>query len=498
VLTRNPELVRHVRAAFRPTRVVMLVSVVAVLCTLLWLWSGSASGGARGRAYVMYTSLVWAQFVVLGVWCASACSQAVSRERELKTWDFVRTTRLTAVDILVGKLLGAPILAYAVLACVVPVALGAGLVWGIGPDVLLQTYVLLAAYLTLVGLLGLLASMLAERTSAAAVAFLALALLWPVEGQARLAGWSAVGVVRALETLYGGAPRADFTPVLLGMPVPTVLPTVVVYAVFGAWIVVMLARNLKKDLDQMQLLSRWQAVGLATSVHVLFFAVLDPRVMTEPAGAARVALAAVLLGAGMLLLAGLAMLGSHERLREWWRRRQAGQASYLADDGLPWPWLVVTGAVGYAVLVVAAVASGRFVPLDAWRLTAAGLALVALGAFIVRDVLFLQWCLLTRLRQPVIRGFLYLALYYVAAWIVAAALGWTTGPGRVARGLLTPLLAFEPEPGASLQLYAGLLLQAAASVVIARAITARLSRPPRAVLESPAQTRDTTTPEDPG
>jgi hypothetical protein len=479
VLAGNPELVRHVRAGLRPTRVVTLVSVVAVLCTLLWLWSGAA---VRGRAHMMYTVLLWGQFVVLGMWCASACSQAVSREREMKTWDFVRTTRLTAVNILVGKLLGAPILAYAVLACVLPVALGAGVAAGIGPGVLIQTYVLLAAYLALVGLLGLLASMVAERTSAVAVAVLALVLLWPVD-QPRLPGWSAVGVSQALAHLYDYS-RIQATPVLLGMPVPTVVPTAVVYGVFGAWIAVMLARNLKKDLDQMLLLSRWQALGLAASVHVLFFVVLDPRVMTDPAGAARVARAAVMLGAGILLLAGLAMLASHERLREWWRRRQAGHSLFLAEDGLPWPWLVLTGAIGYAVLVVAAVASGRFVPLAAWQLPAAGLALLALGAFIVRDVLFLQWCVLTRLRQPVVRGFLYLALYYLAAWIVAVALEPVgAGPGRAALGLLTPLLAFQPDPGR--ELYAGLLLQAAASVVIARAITARLSRPPRAIPAGP-------------
>src|SRR5262249_2263466 len=143
----NPELARHVRADLRPARTTSTGLVVLLLCGLVALWCWTARDVVEDAARLTYAWLLGAQFVVLGFWCASAGGQAITRERELRTWDFVRTTRLTPAELLVGKLLGAPILAYYALACSLPVALGAGLLAGYSPGVLVVTYLVLIAFL---------------------------------------------------------------------------------------------------------------------------------------------------------------------------------------------------------------------------------------------------------------------------------------------------------------------------------------------------------------
>jgi hypothetical protein len=457
-----------------------LALVVTLLVILVGLWAPTAKGSRESPAAAMYLWLVGIQFLALGVWVASACGHTITRERELRTWDFVRTTRLTAGELLVGKLLGAPVTAYFALACALLPTAGAGLVAGFGVPVVGQTYVLLVAYLLFVGLVGLLFSMVVERSSMGVVAFLALLVVWPGLGGGGPFGWGALSVLPGLTTLHGVAVVPGSTrAALFGVAVSPLWRTVVLYAAIGAWLVLMIVRNLKRDRDQIQLLSRWQGVGFVAFLDVLFFAVIDPILLERPADLAAISLTATGLNGVILLLAGLAMLTPPERLRGWWRRRAAGEAAYAAPDGPVWPWLVVAGAAGYAVLVAAALVLGRGTPLGAWQLPEAGVRLAILGVFIVRDVLFLQWCTLTRLRQPVVRGILMLGLYYITANVLTIVAGPASDAGRAVRAVMTPLMALAPDPVGQPAVYVGLVLQLAASLVIARATAGRLARPPR-------------------
>src|SRR5580704_6592463 len=138
LLWTNPEFVRHRRAELRPVRAITVGAVVAVMCVLLGLacWSyqesllenarrGLENFGteawkqrveflqtqfARDTWLLFYRWLIGLQGVALTFWTLFSCAQSVSGERDRKTWDFQRTTRLTASEILVGKLLGEPVL----------------------------------------------------------------------------------------------------------------------------------------------------------------------------------------------------------------------------------------------------------------------------------------------------------------------------------------------------------------------------------------------------
>jgi hypothetical protein len=488
-LIRNPELVRHLRADLRPGRVASLAVVIWLLCGLLALWCWTWTDATVAAARLAYGWLLGAQFVVLGFWSLSACGQAISRERELRTWDFVRTTRLTPADLVIGKLLGAPILAWVTLACTLPISVGAGLLAGFSPGVLVVTYVVLVALLLLLGLIGLCLSMIMDRSSVVVIAGLALLLaLGPWLGAPRLVGgWGALNPVTALMALYPLPrwPRLG-TPTLLGVPVSVPALTLLLYAAFGAWLALVLVRNLKRDREQMRALSRWQAVGFVAFLNGLFYALLDPAAVASATARdtlvrevdGLVQAGVYLNGLLVLPLAGLALLTPPERLRVWRRRRVAGQAGYLAAEGLPWPWLLLAAGIAYLLLIVAAIALAPPTPDPAGRMARAAPQLAVVALFVIRDVLFLQWCTLTRMRQPVVKGFGWLALHYAAIATVAAVLGAKPGqPGRLLARLTTPVAALTG-PLEAMD-HGALVVQAAVCGVVLLAIARRLAQPAR-------------------
>jgi len=83
-------------------------------------------GFARDTWLLLYYWLMGLQGVALTVWALSSCAQSVSAKRDHKTWEFQRTTGLTAAELLVGKLMGEPILVYFAVACAAPITLIAG------------------------------------------------------------------------------------------------------------------------------------------------------------------------------------------------------------------------------------------------------------------------------------------------------------------------------------------------------------------------------------
>src|SRR5438093_75884 len=171
----NPEFIRHVRAELRPARALSTGLVVLIICFLVGLSCWGAEHEKPREFYrVFYGWLLGLQFGVIGLWGAFACGPAVSRERDLKTFDFQRTTRLTAGELMAGKVLGAPVLGWFALACSLPVSLVAGLTGGFSFAVLLQAYALLVAFILFLSTFGLWMSMMMERANSGAAGLLAL------------------------------------------------------------------------------------------------------------------------------------------------------------------------------------------------------------------------------------------------------------------------------------------------------------------------------------
>jgi hypothetical protein len=306
-----------------------------------------------------------------------------------------------------------------------------------------------------------------------------------------LPGLAAMSPLTGFVDLLGHSPNtslAHSAAVLFGYRIPWLAMNILLCGSFGAWLWLMLVRNLKRDYPEIRPLSRWQAVGCAAFLNFLIYALLRPAASVgfqERMGwftdGKAVALFVVAMNGLFLFLMGLATLSPQERLKVW--RRTADKRNFFADDGLPWPWLSVSAVVAYALMVWGLLAWNHTLPLEATTLQAAGIRLLLVLIFVTRDVLFLQWCMLTRLRQPVVKGVLFLALYYAAAAVVTALAAVSSEhAARTMLALLTPIQVFDPEikglafPGIT---YAGLLLQVGVIGVILMAINQRLLRPMR-------------------
>jgi ABC-type transport system involved in multi-copper enzyme maturation permease subunit len=508
---KNPEFVRHFRAELRTTRALTVAAVVVVIAILIWLgcWGSRASEMAlmhsqaahvrfaSGRLAEMdrqtpivvwfnfYVILMYAQLGILTFWSLFSCAQSISGERERKTWDFQRVTRLSAGELLTGKLFGEPILAYFIVVCCLPIAVLAGLMGRARVGSMGEAYLLIISGAIFLGMAGLWLSTLFESRSRGVglIGTFGLYLICAVMVQARDSNFPGAA---ALSPLAGFIPLFDKgasfeLPRIFGSPVPWTVLSLLLYVTLGAWLVLMLVRTLTKDYEQMRPLSRWQAVGCAAFLNFITYAFYVPRPFyvpnRSPAWEPFIGFMVAMNGV-ILFSMGLALLTTSEKMRVWWRTRSATHWALFAEDGPQWPWLVLSAAVGYGLLVWGLFAWKNELGFGPEALKTGLVEFVVVLIFIARDITFIQWCRLTRMRAPVLKGVLFVGLYYVAAIVLSTVVGvYSEAQGRGIRALLTPAGAFETlpfSPHFSLEVFVGMGIQLGAIVLLEMAIMARL------------------------
>jgi ABC-2 family transporter protein len=509
----NPEFVRHRRSELRPARALAVAVVVLVICVLVGLvcWAIRQADLERARQAAIelggnwvsrlpeterligiefwwrfYRSLIFMQAAVLTFWSLFSCAQAISGERERKTWDFQRTTGLKPAELLTGKLLGEPVLAYFIVLCCFPVALIIGLVGQFSFSHILAAYLLMVVSALFIGLAGLWLSILFESKSRGIGLIGALGLYGLLVGsyglsETRVAGLAGLSPLAALYPLLGIADARINTQraAIFGSPAPWVLLSTLLYLTVGAWLALILIRNLKKDYQEIRILNRWQAVGCAAFLNFVVYALFNPNAVPNMEARGFVTFI-VAINAAILFAMGLATLTTHERLKVWWRKRAIRQAGLFSEDGPSWPWLTLSAAVAYVLLVWGLFAWGCVFDFQASPLARGGIQFVDVLVFVITDVLFIQWCKLTRLRAPLVKGILYLGLYYTSAGIIAFVLETQSqAAGESAVNLLTPVGIFNDAVSGFLfpgSLFAGIALQLVAILVLLAMINGRLNR----------------------
>jgi hypothetical protein len=289
------------------------------------------------------------------------------------------------------------------------------------------------------------------------------------------------GFLGLFTTHEGSLPRL---PTVFGHSVPWLALSLLLWASFGFWIVLMLLRNLKRDYEEIRLLSRWQAIGCAAFLNFVIYALFSP---------AR---------AGGVEFQGF---GWNDGWREWRHSVRHGNchidysgtaASMVAKAdhgrcnhvlrGRPGlAWLALSAATAYALMVWGALAWDHALPVDTASLERAAIQLAIVLVFITRDVLFLQWWKLTRMSRPVLKGLLYLSLYYAAAVVLTALFSQQSDDAAVhVLNLLTPVGVANPDVHGvhfSVSLYLGVALQVGLIATLITAIGGRVNRTLRVV-----------------
>jgi hypothetical protein len=451
----NPEFIRNVRAQLRPGK----VAATAVICAALSVVIGFAISHQVGRQPVtgpygwglqILETAFWLQALMLVAGGGIACINSIHREKEQNTFDYQRVTRMTPLELALGKLFGAPVFTYFVFLCLMPLAIF-GAVMGKRPVlVVVAAYAVLLAATLAVHTLALLISLLNVRGSHTAGILLLLALLGMSASGGPGSPYFQVhsfGPFYAAHVIGWGDWSAPATPaprtglespwaidVFFGQSVNHVPLMLVVDLLFAGWFLLALVRNIKRDPNYYEIYSPLQALGFALFINVLFVAFFKWSAATPIDCQAFL----LTLNIFVFLCLGLGAIRNRERMRRILRMRESAGSSWL---DLTWPApLLLAGTVAASCLIILGISWGRAAGTE-WELNVAALRwepnlaiLRALFfvAWITRDIQFLQWMSLRRGKHPLVIGMLFLIIFYVCVAILMAPLEIYARPERTA------------------------------------------------------------------
>ena len=462
----NPEWIRHVRGLLRPSRAITAVVLPLVLCAVTYSVFARQHSG-EGLYLTFFSLLLVSQFVALGLWCLYSCGQALVYERIFQTFDFWRTTRLTASELIWGMLCGAPLLGYVAIGTTIPIGIISGIAAGYHPMRIVSAYLFLALLVLFLSLVALLSSMLASKLQMgfglAVVPLLVVSLLTGLRS-GPLPGLASINPTYVLAELLGDSRAVGAVDVVLfGFPVSWVVAAGILYTTLGAWAFVMLLRNIKKEREDIQLLSRLQLVGFAIYCNVVLYAYLDVRAQYP----GTIMTLVLLLNVVILYVIGMMALTPPERLREWWRSTRGRPWAIFAEDGMSWPWVAMVAVVAILLYGLANIAFLGDARSGAEGTKRVAMSLVIVALFAVRDSLFLQWCQFHRFRQPLVAGGLYIGLYYLVVW--------TLPKPEQDHVYLTPFWSMANDQVEFTPFALSLLVQGIAILALVYAIRSRLS-----------------------
>jgi hypothetical protein len=516
----NPEFVRHRRSELRKKRTLIAFAVTLAVCMLLglFLWTPlpttvpvdthlplpSPEEAKMLLAQMVRTQtieffnryfvvLFYVQGLVFTLWSLVACAQSIASERDKKTWDFQRVTRLSPGELLIGKLLGEPVLGYFIVACSIPFTVAAGLLGHAPPSEIAGCYSLMFACALFLGVAGIWLSSLTESRSRGvsligALVIYGLMLSTYILAQSYFPGAAAFSPLTVADSLMTESSSfvldMSMRASLFGIAVPWFTMSLLLYATFGAWFVLMAMRNLKRDYEDIRPLSPWQAVGFAVFLEFVSCALakppaLDPMNDLLGLSVTQAFVSSVLtLNTALLFVVGLVALSPAEHLKIANRSSASETRAVFREGGPPWPWIALSAVPAYAFLALDLWAWSARLPFGAQALRLAAVQSFVVALFVIRDILLLQWCKLTRMRSPVMKGMLLLCLYYAACGVILSVV--ETNSHRAALvwvNLMSPFDTLSVSFQFSVSVAIGIVLQLLAIGALIWAIDRKFSAP---------------------
>ena len=427
----NPEFVRNVRSQLRPGKVI----ATAIICAAISLVTGYALASAGNRHVAtgpygwglqILTTAFWLQALMLAAGGGIACINSIQREKDQNTFDYQRVTRMRPLELALGKLFGAPVFAYFVFLCLMPLAIFGAVMGQRSFITVLAAYTALLAGTLAIHALALLMSLLSVRGSHSA-GILGLLVILGVSaaigpgteyfrvhpfgpfyaGQMISWGaWEPAGTLNALNRME----PAWAVDVFFGVRVHHAPLMIAIDLLFAAWFLLAVVRNIKRDPNYYEILSPLQSLGFALFINFFLVAFFQWR------AAPPIDCQAFLLTLNIILFLclGLGAIRNRERMRRILRTRE-GAAGWL---DLAWPApVMIAGTVAAGMVAVLGVNEGHD-PAVEWNLGFALLRTAFFALWLTRDIQFLQWMGLRRGRHPLVVGLLFLIVFYVCVSIL--------------------------------------------------------------------------------
>ena len=404
----NPELRRNLQIELSPKRLFtagIITSIFALLVLPSLLSANTRAIQSGVSPYLMI--ILWSQKITLVLGGAISCWRSVRRERDLNTFDFQRITRLSPLELAVGKLFGAPALAYFVTLCLVPPALfSAATTSPFAMELLLRSYILLFTGALVIHAFALMISTISDKGgTVSGIVILLLLQIFPA------IGWLAA--ISAMRSPQGLSEAAAFR--FYGIAFPPTILWVILELGFAAWLLLAVVRNIKLDVEAMQLFTVSQGLGFAAYCNFVWIGFYP-----WTTGGRGSAMPGLLLLWGMFFfyLVGIGVLQSRELVRR--ELREPGAASAGAGKLLlPIGWLLA-GAV-LTALVIVALSDQQHSEYAARSFSEDFFLVPYFAAWLARDLFYLQWMKIRPVRSPLRKAFLYLAVFYVSTSIVFRA-----------------------------------------------------------------------------
>jgi hypothetical protein len=445
VIFSNPEFVRNVRAQLSTTKMVTAVIVAAALSLVLAFsltHISAPAAGPSGWGFMLLRVLFWLQALVLAAGGGIACVNAIYKEKDQNTFDFQRVTRLSPLELTLGKLFGAPIFLYFLCLCFVPVVIFCAVKGQRGFGYVCVAYVMLFVGSITVHAFALLVSLLTVRGSHTMAIIFVLVAIWMfsnvfgmISSYLQLASlspfYASELVVQRNNTdimsdelarnWHSAPPTA--VDIFFGHSVPHFPVFLVLNGLFVSWFLLALARNIKRDPYQYELYSPLQTFVLTIFTNAILLAFVNWR-------GGLIDVQASLLTINMVILSslGLAQLRNRDRTRRILRNQRNGSPTWLE---LTWPAPFLFVAATTAGILVSISASIAHDPLIDWSPAFAIFRCLFVTAWLVRDLQFLQWMILRRGKRPLVMGVMYLTVFYACVWIVLSSFGTFRDPDHL-------------------------------------------------------------------
>jgi hypothetical protein len=448
----NPEFIRNVRSNLRLGKTLTTVAVAAALSLVIAFSVNHIVAvpaiGPRGWGFLLLRVLFWLQALVLAAGGGIACVNAIYKEKDQNTFDFQRVTRLSPLELALGKLFGAPIFMYFLCLCTMPLVIFAAVKGERGFTFVVVAYAVLFIGSITVHAFALLISLLTVRGSHTTAIMLVLVMLWVFSNVftltsnylqlAPLSPFYASELVvqnNISEPVSTGLNRdwnaatSTAVDVFFGRNVQHCPVLIILDAILIAWFLLALARNIKRDPNQYELYSPLQSLGIIAFINLVLLAFVNWH------SAPLMDIQGTLLTINGIVVGaiGLAHLRNRDRTRRILRAQTNAAQSWI-NLSWPAPFLAVA-AIGASVLVSVSAGLARD-PQTEWNTTFNIFRAIFFSVWIVRDTQFLQWMMLHRGKRPLFRGMLYLTVFYACAWMALSAFGTFRDADR------TPFTAF--------------------------------------------------------
>ncbi len=467
LLFKNPELVRNARIQLRHGRVIAAIIVCLAISGTIWASimhsDVNFSIANLHKAGAVFAFTLYLQIAILLIGGGIYVLQSVHREMQQNTFDFQRVTRLSAFELAIGKLFGAPVGAYFVTLCFMPLALVGAIREHVPPHIIGEAYVILFLGSIAFHSLALVISVI-EGQSVGALGILSYLMAVGLTAVQSRAAWmilpvSPFAATNLVETQSKGYSWRDE---VFGLGVSHFVVLLVLYLAFTAWFLLAVVRNLKRERALYQIYSGPQAFGFALFVSLLeigfyswkgtFFEGLveldvpglHAAINRHASPTQSVEQFHLTWAVTLFAVLALMLLRNREKIR---RRAQNLGEQALGMWAAAWPAPYVAAGValvgGSAAMLIAHYRySGEF---WSWPLSVYDVAFVC--AWLSRDTLCIQWLTLRRAKRPLASAMLYFLVFYGCTATIFGALNlYTYARSAALTAMLfpSPLFALNP------------------------------------------------------